>query len=400
MPWAFGPYILDGLSWRWPTGAVAALDLRSPDDCGPSTGSEVNIALFLFRGTVPAGYREVATGFRRSQVSLADRQWLQSFFGYLPTDGSVGRIAWERLTVRSEPDGSGPLPIVPEVRSREWRLIVGGESIRSTFRRSSPAYDRLRALQRRVYRGLYQQEQRGDIPTNHHRRWLDYQVAKYALGARYREFIPNDVPDDPPLPHATEVSDDFNRADESLSAGNWTEINGDFEIVSNQVECTGTSGDKVTARFDTDLSGTDQFSQCTADQDVNADEPGAMVRKDSSATQTYYVAQQKILSTFDVSTGVKVVAAVETDIVGAFIGTALPTVVRCEVDGSTITIFSNGVELGSNTDSAIPGNLRCGLAGVMSTGTLTYDTWSAGDLPVASPKVQSNSNDPILEFER
>lgn len=176
----------------------------------------------------------------------------------------------------------------------------------------------------------------------------------------------------------TAVSDNFNRANEALSAGPWTLVNwsgtsAGFNVVSNQcvVESTNRSG----AIHDTALATSDHRVEAkVVDYDI------AVFARGSSDGQTGYFANCWAGSTelFKVEAGV-VSFINNTDAV------PLGDTVFIEVDGDQITFGKVGGITNTVTDASITTGTKVGVGASGNNGTL--DDWSAADLGGGGPVV-------------
>ena len=163
----------------------------------------------------------------------------------------------------------------------------------------------------------------------------------------------------PPMEPETTVSDDFTRADESLDAGNWTEVAGDWEVYNNQARV---SYAWASARYERDLSSDDHYSQAdTTFDDTSEDRVSGPTCRFDSASETYYQAGYHLgadeTRLFKNENGSTTQLDRNPD-TGPRTGTYTQ---RVKVDGSTIELIFEGSSDISVTDSSISGFLRCGL---------------------------------------
>src|SRR5690606_35735753 len=123
---------------------------------------------------------------------------------------------------------------------------------------------------------------------DHARRVLDWHAKRHRLP--WQEIVPQRLKShvEGPLPHATTVSDDFNRADEDPITG-WT-IFGDntdwtIRVISNQMRIDNEFR-APWGYFNTPLSGSDQVVAVTT-QDHN----GPAGRMSGTSTRSFYSGQ-------------------------------------------------------------------------------------------------------------
>ncbi len=265
---------------------------------------------------------------------------------------TVREILAELLTVGADPTGQR---FAPPLLSEEIHL--GGHSI--VWRGKVTASPIWRANVLSVYQQDFQRlrQESGDI--EHHRRVLgalDLKLRRYGLRA-------SDIaPDLEPLPPSTTITESFNKADSGTLGPDlsWTEINGAWEVFSNQAASEGINSVEL-ARADTDLSSADHYGQVivTFLGGGTARLGGAArIQTADGTTITCYYAD---LRNNDVLELEKVVSGTDTELADTAQTVSLPDTVKVQADGSTIKSFFNGSEVDSVTDTAITGNLRAGL---------------------------------------
>jgi hypothetical protein len=167
----------------------------------------------------------------------------------------------------------------------------------------------------------------------------------------------------------------------------WTELVGNIDVVSNQARST-TIGSQTLARADTDLSWTNHYAQAIigASEESAVAAPGLIVRKDSTTTQTFYLANPDFNGNS---------AAIFKAVAGAFtsLGSGAVTLTagttylaRLETNGSTQHFLVDGTQIVSLTDTAVTTGLRTGLRGAkLVVGYTSWDSFQAGDIGVALP---------------
>lgn len=397
MQWVWGPFAWNssdaGFVWEPPPGCFSALDFRRLSDQGPQALGQRNFALFAAEDSATFGvdHRVIGSGDPRDiSLNLLARQRVQTDL-VLPTTPQAGNLAQlmlELFMLYGDPDGADmAMPLVPTL-ARDWTVAMAGYRLRIRFAQSHAAYDRLRALLRRTYKRLYEAVQVGELPANHHRKWLGFQMRKY-FGrfddSRYTELHDGTVPNEPPLAPTTVVSDNFDRADNAVVGADWTEFGAaQWSILSNQLHAIGaTSGKPHFVRFNTDLSSDDHYSQIT---NVTSDssERGGLATRFSDAAETCYFGNYS--SSF--AKIYKVVSATATELSSAAGTFTPPFLSRLETNGSSHALLRDGLEDTSVTDTSITANLRAGVGFNGSTGTTAeLDDFEAGDLAVpAAPQ--------------
>lgn len=157
---------------------------------------------------------------------------------------------------------------------------------------------------------------------------------------------------------ATLFSDPFTRADSASLGANWTEPEGNTNIVSNQARVVTGSGTMRNARTTTTAHA------ATADQKVSVTvrtegcDGGPVVRSTGATHDQGYAIEAY-------STGIDLlrIGVGGTTVIASGLGSgvAVGDVLRLEVQGSTLRVYKNGVQQGANqTDTTIT---AAGMAG-------------------------------------
>lgn len=226
------------------------------------------------------------------------------------------------------------------------------------------------------------------------KRYLGGLVRKYVRWNIARsQFIPADLTDEGELPPQTTITDDFTHADGD-TIGNqltWTEVSGDWDTKSNQATKENTANIVEFARAESDLSSADHYAQVKvitdrfgiAFPDTFA---GPCVRFAAGATTCYSAVSLSAMYL------VKHVNGTRTDMTSAAMTATMNDLLKCDVTGSTITGYQNGVQIAQTTDTAISGNTRCGIqsfaADFRDAGfLLAFDDFEASDGLSASSKL-------------
>lgn len=183
---------------------------------------------------------------------------------------------------------------------------------------------------------------------------------------------------------ADSIIESFDKADSSVLGPTfpWTKLTGNINIVSNKAQST-TLGAQTIARCDQDLSSVDQYVQATvnANEEVSGASVGLMLRKDDTATLTFYLFTLAFNSNLAGIT--KFVDGVATSVATASIAltAGTPVLLRGEANGTSLRLLVGGVETVTGTDSAVAGGLRTGLRGNKGgTGFVTWEDFEAGIL--------------------
>lgn len=421
-PWIWRESVDDGNYWDAPVGTIARIDLR-PLPCNiPGYGF-----FALEKPPKESGYVKLAESLTKS-LSLSAKTALIDALNLSSLDAmNLRDVLAEILTTKADPAGAVRcLPLIPKVDGT-LEIVLAGHSVvwdRKFEGEPDPAwpniqkvlqenYRRIRALAllegqvarvqdekvdpqsltgmaRRLWREIYKLQQaqpaltwsqaRELVATKHetlHRRVLDAWHEKYAISSDL--FIPPDLPIESAQSHDSSVSDDFNRGNESLDVGNWTEIQGNQAVDTNQV-LLFTAG-RNTARYDTALSSDDHQADVDYVSRIGNNRVlGAACRVASGGAITYYSHRgSDSASTWALH---KWVTDTPTQLDSGAWTPSLPDTFRVSANGSTIRGFINAVEVSSNTDSIISGNLYTGISGFNDA--MRGDNFAAEDLSVSA----------------
>lgn len=390
-PYEQRPVTPDLMAWEMPVGAVCGLDFRSNADIDTP-----GVALFAMPDDRPLGadYRLIGQGDIRDIVPRGGARGVFASALKVPavTGDRLVEWVWDALTVRADPTGDArSRPIVPSSRGRMRLVLAGhGEVMAKRFTvgmpEAAPVVDMLQRQHRRNRQAALAGELKDAV---HHRRILDYWGKKFGVSAPEDVFIPGDVPKERPVPHETTITESFNTADSDTLGPDlsWTELQGDFDIVSNVAELQSIAGSYGgIARADSDLSSDDHYVESTIHSNGAATFRFLMqiARKNSSTTLTYYIAYYRYSANncqiYRSSSGslTSVVGPTSRTLTD---GTAYTARLTC--DGSTISQSVDGTSVHSQTDATITGNVRCGIGGYQAApgGINAYhDAFTAADL--------------------
>lgn len=193
----------------------------------------------------------------------------------------------------------------------------------------------------------------------------------------------------------TTINESFNTSDGDTLGPDltWTEVDGDWDIVSNAAELISNYGSTSRcARAEHDLASADHYAQVSVVQSNGGSHCGVCVRF-AAAAETYYAGVWDGTTFTGTYTIFKVVAGTRSTLATLSEAATTPFTIRLEVedDGSgnaDLTLYKNGVSKVTHTDSSSPitGNTRCGIYGYDPTGSGTssprIDSFEAGDLGV------------------
>lgn len=376
-----GPWVWSDNAWNPPADSLAALDLRNRTACAtPVTPLGDGLFVTPNATNLGASYTNLGTD---PDVILSGAQKLSWQARFLLPNSLVAQTLrealWETLTIQADPTGEDRCkPIVPTTQ-REFELWLGGTRIFSRrFAADREEWTPVIDMLKRQYRAIRQQCLDGELPAEHYRKVCGYWVRKYRL--HYREFQPSDLPDEEDVPPTTTVSDNFDRANESLDVGNWTEDVGPWSVTTNQCRCGGTGGGtRDVAHYLTNLSSDDHYVQA---KHVTATGGYGVLARFVDLNDFYF-------STFDVTGSSalqaiwKDVAGTETTIASTTIAIASSSICKLQVNGSSLEIFDDGASVVSGTDTTHSGQLLTGLT-MSSVTDRDWDDFEAADLPLAA----------------
>jgi hypothetical protein len=348
--------------WRLPTSAVGGVDLRPLPAQALAGGSPQGLAFAALMQSAGTLIATVPHMSEANATSAMQDAW-EAEMGYRPQGAKLVDLLWDQITTGSDPSGeNGPKPLMPGV-DNVLRLFVPGHSqVKAEAFRFGihPHTNRVRDLLRRDFERMWEESNGSD----HCRRVLDFQCEQYRVND-WREFVPARLHAHIPgrLPHATTITDDFTRANQSnlgTASGGWSwgVVTGQIDISSNQAAGTGAGGTNSSSRAETDLSSDAHYAQVTqVSASIGSRNFSPAARFDAGAT-TYY-----LFAVMASGSGTyKRVTGTYTLITSATNDTNAGLVLKIECNGSTITGYKGGASAASSSDpSGITGNLRTGV---------------------------------------
>jgi len=388
--------------WQWnggdmphysgPPSAIGQIDYGTLPEQSVGNTTRRGCLCWTDGSPLPSEYVELGNGdMRELKTDARMISRLESHLGHRPQGDTLADLLLDHFTRGSDPDGqSACCPIQPN--SHGWlELAVHGncKSERFEWGRSSHT-GKIQAALRSAFRGYMDDAEKGRLKDKEqHRRILDAWCEKYCVDD-WKQFVPTALQKHVPgrLPHETTISESFNKTD-SATLGpdlSWTELKGDQSVVSNACElATNDASFGARARADSDLSSADHYAQCTLlnpSSSAGTWSIAVFARKDSSATHTFYQCDWLDLSGTQSWRTFKWVAGVATGIGSSTTATASNNdVLKVECNGSTIGRYVNGSLQNAAVDTAIPGNVRCGVGAYWTSGTKPrLDAFSASDL--------------------
>lgn len=368
-----GPWVWDTSEdagfWRAPEGTVGLIDLRPASD--PHA-----LSLFVCEKQLGADYRLFG---KRLEDSLAPSEravWRSALRIGGPLAGPTLRdLIWQTLLLGSDPEGAALCPPLVPTHRGLYEIHLAGERIwsRPFAGMADPGWPLLQRLMQGLYGARKQEAARSG--SDLHRKWLAAIVAK--LGVPWQA-----IGDEEPRRPDTTVSDNFNRADDDSLGANWSEVSGDWDILSNALRCAANGGSGYgTARFESDLSSDDMYSQAICTGYGGSRQAGVTVRVASDAETCY---------SFEVRNNETTTYRIRRLTAGTSLGAvntthpSVPFTAKLTVDGSSLEGFIDGSSvIGPITDTNITGNTRAGTY-ANSANNVTLDDFQAADLVAAS----------------
>lgn len=196
-----------------------------------------------------------------------------------------------------------------------------------------------------------------------------------------------------PIKPDTEFSDDFNRDNGDVGA-NWSVRSGAWSVASNRLSNnSGTDGTYVRiVAHATALSSGNHYSQITVIGSSNSSTtwPGCSIRNAASGEECIFCRISPTNTSSYKHAIYKLVGSTRTAIANSGDAGAYGNPIKLHGDGSTLTYYYNGGQVLQVTDSAHQLNVRVGACMHPSTGSATYDDFSAVDLLAPPPPPATN----------
>ncbi len=393
MNYYLGPYQWVDDSWQPPPTTVGSIDLRNLTHMG--TPAVQDGYGFFATTDLMRDYDLLGRGDLReiSSTSAMKSMW-NSLLGYNPQGDKLVDLLYNHLTIGSDPVGAlASRPILPA--KGNLTIHLGGHSpVKSTQFRigHSPETNQVITVFQNDYREIRELVLDGKLPTDHHRKVLDFWGDQFRINPDI--FIPDNLPKETRLRHDTSISDNFDGADNAAIGKQltWVEPAGDnWENINNHGAATdgGITEDDKTCYANSALSGADQECQATTVlQNEAAFQHGGVCCRRSSVAVTCYGNRMDMNASDDKMFLFKIVTGT-LSVLGSqiVVVTSIPDTLKMTVAGSSLEAFLNGVSKSTVTDSAITGNLFCGLYGRGNDGEnfVEFDNWSAADFIAPTP---------------
>lgn len=409
MNYYLGPWVWDdGLNangdrnsvahWRAPSGVVGIIDLRTLPEQSKVGGTPEGNGFFATPKLLGPEYTLIGTGdIKTIESSDSDKTEINSKIGYTPIGTTLNDVLFDLLKNGGDPKGETSFkPLMPTIDGA-LEVHLGGHSLIKTEQFEygvHPHTAMVKAVLQEDYRKIKAQATIDGKDT--HRRVLDKWGEEYKVREPHLEFIPNDLPVETPLPHATTLTESFNKADSSTLGPDqtWTELVNDLQVFSNIVlPVFGGSNYYVAyARAEADVSSANHYCSATANFQAGSDTGGWPVTwhvftRYSSSVDTAYFAQVSEDNLVDTPSVWKNVTGTFTSLATGSTGTyANNDVLKNKSNGSTIDCLINDVVKATVTDTAITTGTRGGIGCSKDThngsgfGYTVLDNWELSDL--------------------
>ncbi len=399
MNYYLGPYQWLENSWQPPASTVGSIDLRNLTHMGTPV---VQDGYGFFATIDPVrGYDLLGRGdLREINSTRSMKSMWDSLLGYSPNGDKLVDLLYDHLTMGSDPTGANTCkPLTPTKGNLALQLGGHGRVKTTQFRIGhSPESNQVLSVYQEDYRQIRQLSIDGKLPVNQHRKVLDYWADVFRVTDPQQVFIPSNLPIELPLPHDTSISENFDGADNAVIGKQLTWVEpGDGSFWDNansrgrMIDENATTEDEQSCYANSALSGTNQ--QCSVTQAVHTSSGGGgaaggpTCRRSNAAVTYYYF---RLLENNSLVRLGKLVAGVRTQFgSNVAVTVSIPDVLKLQVIGSSLEGFFNDVSKSTETDTAITGNLFCGLRSFVTTlGDVEFDDWAAEDLasdPTGSP---------------
>lgn len=366
-PWVRVQHPYLGSRYAPPEGMIGGLDLRRSDQRSLNYKGDDGLGIFWGYASLDSNYDLLGVGhFAEISTTLVSRQSVPHKSKFLPQGDTLQAVIWDVLTRGSDPSGEEfARPLMPNSKG-QLRLLVGGLKYAERFRYGEHSHtEKVRDVISRSVAQISQHDERLAQKN------LGFQLEKYGLReADSTQFSRLKV-----LKPETEISDDFNRADQTLTdSADWEvfsySIGGSPVISGNQLSTASYGNFQGRgAAHTTDLSGEDQTIELTYSTNVGL----YLFSRANSGFTTFYQAT-------DVFDTIEIGASTVTLSTGSSSGISFPRTSRMEVDGSDIDYYINDLIRLSVTDTSVTSGSRVGFTVIREFAAGTADNFYAADL--------------------
>jgi hypothetical protein len=376
----------DGFSyWRSPDCTVGSVDLRSLPQQGALGPLSQGYGFFATESACPLPVGAIVlSDDLASAPPSATLNTLESLFRV--RDGALDgvnteEVVWRLLTSHADPSGAnGPKPIMPGT-SLNLELRLGGHSLVRSERYDRNVHTHVLEVLRLDYERIKIDSLSRDDET--YLKVAGYWRDKYSFDVRTEEQKLDGI-----RKPETTFTESFDTADSDTLGPDltWTELSGDWDVVSNQTASTSNVADNIAvpASPTHDLSSDDHYAQFdwVSIATAASETLGPIIRVVDA--NNYYMGFYRVANQWELW---KRIGGTYTQLGVDLSANAAPaTSVKVQVDGSTLELFRDGVSQGTRTDTALTGQLRVGIRGSPALTAHVIDDFEAADLASPSPR--------------
>lgn len=382
-----GNWIWDAANdcWRAPDGVVGLIDLAVLSAQGSIGPAQRPVGFFASSVNLGTDYALLGQGdLRELSTNATMRNTWQTLTGFRPAGANLIDLLADHLMRGSDPTGETQCrPLVPTA-SGELEIYLGGHSrvFAERFTYGTHGHtQKLRDLLRLDLIDIRTRSLNGEcrgrsgVDLDFHRKYLDAVLEKYAgrnesgKDSLWAILRPVQWPaNEGRQPHETTYSENFDGTDGDSIANllTWTEVNGDWDRVSNKAELVleGTAANRL-ARAEHDLTGNDNYAQAASTwKATSSNKHGTVARFQSGATTGYCGSGSAQLDQREIQ---KIIAGAFTSLDTQTQTIAVETLtVKLQVSGTTLSL-DVGAGNSTITDTAIATGTRGGLFGRTAT---------------------------------
>ena len=380
--------------------AIGVLDLRTLPQMGKSGGISEGYGIFAYRAEKNIPGSIYVGSDLDGNLKLTEQKALQDILKLrkLPT-GTWRDVLWDIFTTYSDPTGkTAPKPLAGKLDGTV-KLYLNGfgmikeEEFNNQHRQRSIA----------VFQDDYKRKRRDGVSLKVLHRWtgetMQELYGRMDAGLA-KEILPNPYKEDGWKKPETTITDNFNRADSSDLGANWTESQGDFQILTNVLDIVSLTTSWAVAKHNTALSSANHYVQANVNRETSGNQVGPGMVGRFADTSNYYYCKVDI-SGIDDQRIYKIVTGTRTSLGEASDDWNNGSVMKLEIDGSSLKMYEGATLRVSVTDTAITGNTTAGVVTNDATATIDWDNFEAADLAAAyqpRPAVINSSNNSFLGF--
>jgi len=384
-----GPWQWDNLQgWIPPQGTVDLIDLRTNIQASIKGPDLLGSGLFITETIIDDPlYTQIASDPDEIILGKYKDELTSQFYLRKPIIATrLIDILKELLMDHAiDPNVLCPPFLLPD-NQRILKFKLGPIVYKARFDEAMPEWPEIQKVLQGQYRKVLSDVEAKILPDDFNREILTVWVEQYKLD--FTKFIPSDLPVVEPLPHKTLITESFTTADSNTLGPDltWTELSGDWDIVSNQAQLQDLATEGF-ARAESILSSANHSSKIRHKLADNLMAQGAAARFAAAASTFYHVSAAYGGGTATQLRLRKVIAGTPTQLAITTITQSPPEIFKLICNGTTIDIEQAGVNRINQSDSAIDGitvgGLYTGIYGYsdnITIGKPTMDQFESEDL--------------------